>query len=52
MPDKLVDDLYLVGPKERIRERFEAWKASKVGTLIVGTQQIEALRLIAELAHS
>jgi F420-dependent oxidoreductase-like protein len=50
VPDKLVDDLYLVGPKERIKERFQAWKHSKVGTLIVGSPQIEALRLLAELA--
>ena len=49
VPDELVDTLHLVGPKERIKERFQAWKASKVGTLIVGTQQIEAVRLLAEL---
>ncbi len=52
VPDELVDALHLVGPKERIRERFQAWKSSKVGTLIVGTQQKEALRLMAELVQS
>jgi F420-dependent oxidoreductase-like protein len=50
VPDALVDALHLVGPKERIRDRFAAWKQSKVGTLIVGTQQPEAMRLMAELA--
>lgn len=50
VPDALVDALHLVGPKERIRDRFQAWKESKVGTLIVGTMQPEALRLMAELA--
>jgi F420-dependent oxidoreductase-like protein len=50
VPDALVDALHLVGPKERIRDRFQAWKASKVGTLIIGTPQIEAIRLMAELA--
>jgi F420-dependent oxidoreductase-like protein len=50
VPDELVDALHLVGPKERIRERFAAWKQANVGTLIVGTQQIEAVRLMAELA--
>jgi F420-dependent oxidoreductase-like protein len=50
--DELVDTLHLVGSPERIRDRFQAWKASKVTTLIIGTQQREALRLIAELAQS
>jgi F420-dependent oxidoreductase-like protein len=50
VPDALVDALHLVGPKERIRDRFEVWKASKVGTLLVGTAQPEAVRLMAELA--
>jgi F420-dependent oxidoreductase-like protein len=48
--DEMVDTLHLVGTKERIRDRFQAWKASKVTTLIIGAQQREALRLIAELA--
>jgi F420-dependent oxidoreductase-like protein len=52
VPDALVDALHLVGPKERIRDRFQAWKASKVGTLIVGAVQPEAVRLMAELALS
>jgi F420-dependent oxidoreductase-like protein len=50
VPDEMVDTLYLVGPKERIKERFQAWKQSAVTTLIVGTQQREAVRLLAELA--
>jgi F420-dependent oxidoreductase-like protein len=52
VPDALVDALHLVGPKERIRDRFQAWKQSKVGTLIIGTQQPEAIRLMADLAFS
>ena len=36
----------------QIRERFQAWKGSKVTTLIVGAMQREALQLIAELALS
>jgi F420-dependent oxidoreductase-like protein len=47
--DAMVDALYLVGSKARIRDRFAAWKQAPIGTLIVGTSQIEALRLIAEL---
>jgi len=52
VPDSLVDKLHLVGPVDRIRERFQVWKKSKVGTLIVGTAQPEAVRLLAELAFS
>jgi F420-dependent oxidoreductase-like protein len=52
VPDALVDALHLVGPKERIRDRFQAWKASKVGTMIIGTVQPEAVRLMAELVQS
>jgi F420-dependent oxidoreductase-like protein len=50
--DEMVDTLHLVGTPERIRDRFQAWRASKVTTLIIGTQQREALRLLAELALS
>jgi len=50
IPDELVDRMYLVGPKERIRERFQIWKSAPIGTFIVGSPQIEAIRLIAELA--
>ena len=49
VPDEMVDTLYLVGPPERIRDRFAAWKDSDVGTMIVGAQQPEAIRLLAEL---
>ena len=50
VPDALVDSIALVGPKERIRDRLEAWKASPVRTLLVGAGQPEALRTLAELA--
>jgi alkanesulfonate monooxygenase SsuD/methylene tetrahydromethanopterin reductase-like flavin-dependent oxidoreductase (luciferase family) len=52
VPDALVDAFHLVGPKERIRDRFAAWKESNVGTMVVGAMQPEAVRLIAELAFS
>jgi F420-dependent oxidoreductase-like protein len=50
VPDALVDALHLVGTPDRIRDRFAAWKSLPIGTLIVGTQQVEAVRLLAELA--
>jgi F420-dependent oxidoreductase-like protein len=49
VPDELVDALALVGPKERIRDRLEAWRETPVTTLILGTAQPEAMRTLAEL---
>ena len=52
VPDELVDACHLVGPKDRIRERLQAWKAAAkngwVHTMNVGTSQPEALELLAE----
>jgi alkanesulfonate monooxygenase SsuD/methylene tetrahydromethanopterin reductase-like flavin-dependent oxidoreductase (luciferase family) len=49
VPDALVDEVALCGPKERIRERLDAWKRSGVTTMICGVAQVESLRLMAEL---
>ncbi|MEN3342550.1 MAG: hypothetical protein V7644_1954, partial [Actinomycetota bacterium] len=49
VPDELVDAVSLVGPKERIRERLEAWRETPVTTLVVGSPQPEALQVLAEL---
>ncbi|HKS68802.1 MAG TPA: LLM class F420-dependent oxidoreductase, partial [Ktedonobacterales bacterium] len=49
VPDELVDEVALCGPKERIAERLEAWKRSRATSLLVGTIQPEALRVMAEL---
>jgi alkanesulfonate monooxygenase SsuD/methylene tetrahydromethanopterin reductase-like flavin-dependent oxidoreductase (luciferase family) len=49
VPDGLVDALALVGPKERIRDRLEAWRETPVTTLVVGSPQPEALEVLAEL---
>jgi alkanesulfonate monooxygenase SsuD/methylene tetrahydromethanopterin reductase-like flavin-dependent oxidoreductase (luciferase family) len=49
VPAELVDEVSLVGPRERIAERVQAWKASPVRTLLLGAGQPEALRLMAEL---
>ena len=50
VPDALVDEVALVGPRERIAERLEAWKASPVRTLLLGAGQPEAIQAVAELA--
>jgi F420-dependent oxidoreductase-like protein len=49
VPDALVDEVALCGPKERIEERLAAWKASGVTTMICGMGQVEAIRTMAEL---
>jgi F420-dependent oxidoreductase-like protein len=49
VPDELVDAVALVGPKERIAERLEAWRETPVTTLVLGTVQPEALQTLAEL---
>jgi F420-dependent oxidoreductase-like protein len=52
VPDALVDAVHLVGPKAKIRDRLQVWKAAgsrgEVGTMLVGTTQPEALELLAE----
>ena len=49
VPDELVDAVSLIGPKERIAERLEAWRKTPVTTLVLGTTQPEALQTLAEL---
>ncbi len=50
VPDELVDEIALIGPKERIADRFDAWRESGITTMILGAQQPEALQIMAELA--
>jgi F420-dependent oxidoreductase-like protein len=49
VPDELVDAVSLIGPKERIAERLEAWRETPITTLVLGTTQPEALQTLAEL---
>jgi len=53
VPDALVDEVALVGPKERIKERLQDWKAAakerKVDSMLLrGTTSVAAMRVIAE----
>jgi F420-dependent oxidoreductase-like protein len=50
VPDTLADEISLCGPKERIRDRLAAWEASPVTTLLIGTGDEAAVRMMAELA--
>ena len=49
VPDAMVDDVALLGPRERIRDALEAWQEAGVTTLIVTAQEVRTLRTMAEL---
>ena len=49
LPDELVDAMSLVGPKDRIKDRLQAWRDSKVTTLLVATTDKDMLRTISEI---
>jgi len=48
VPNELADEVSLVGPPARIRDRLAAWRESGVKTLICGTRQAEAMRTLVE----
>jgi F420-dependent oxidoreductase-like protein len=49
VPSALVDEIGLVGPVDRIRERLEAWRDTPVTTLIIPANDIGLVRSMAEL---
>lgn len=49
VPDELVDELTLVGPKERVADRLDMWRDAGVTTMIVSTTDIPTMRTLAEL---
>ncbi|HYM33115.1 MAG TPA: LLM class F420-dependent oxidoreductase [Candidatus Cybelea sp.] len=52
VPDALVDETCLVGPKARIRDRLQAWKevakSNRIGTLLLSGANREAVQTVAE----
>jgi len=52
VPDRLVDEVSLCGPRERIAERLAAWKEAGVGTLLCAIQDRATLEAMAEIASS
>ncbi len=49
VPDQFADEVSLVGPIERIRDRLQAWKATPVTTLLIGAHDQAVMRTMAEL---
>jgi len=50
VPDELVDEIALVGPREHIREQLAAWRDAGITTMICAASNLEAIRAMAELA--
>jgi F420-dependent oxidoreductase-like protein len=48
VPDAMIDEICLVGPKAKVRDDLEAWRESRVTSILVGGP-IETLRDVAEL---
>jgi F420-dependent oxidoreductase-like protein len=52
VPDALIDEISLVGPSDRVRDRLRAWKElgrdHRVGSLVLTGATPEALRVVAE----
>lgn len=52
VPDELVDEVALVGPAGRIKERLSVWKEAgkkgHVGSMLIGGGQREALEIVAK----
>ncbi len=49
VPKDFADEICLVGPPERIKERLAAWEESPVSMINVSAASVEELRQIAEL---
>jgi F420-dependent oxidoreductase-like protein len=50
VPDELIDLRALVGPPQRIRQRYRAWEDSGATGLLIRTNQEEAIELMAQVA--
>ncbi len=49
VPTELADEISLVGPVERIKDRLQAWRDTPVTSLLVSTRNLSQLRTFAEL---
>jgi F420-dependent oxidoreductase-like protein len=49
VPDAFIDEIALIGTKERIRDRLQAWKESRVTTMLLNAPDPESLKVISEV---
>jgi F420-dependent oxidoreductase-like protein len=52
VPDQLADEISLVGPKARIRDRLQAWRETPVTSLLVSARGETELAMLADLVLS
>jgi hypothetical protein len=52
VPDEFADEISLIGPPARIKERLQAWRDSPVTTLLLGGgRSADQLKQIADLVN-
>ena len=49
VPDQLADEISLVGPVDRIRDRLQAWRETPVTSLLVSARSSTELQTLADL---
>ena len=49
VPRAMVEEICLIGPREKIRDDLESWKASLVTTMLIGAGNLDTMRVMAEL---
>ena len=49
VPTRMVEEMALIGPKEKIRDELDLWKSSMVTTMLLGSRDVGVLRTMAEL---
>lgn len=49
VPNEFIDEISLIGSRERIKDRLQAWRESRVSTLLVHAQDPAQLQEVAEL---
>jgi F420-dependent oxidoreductase-like protein len=50
VPNALIDEMALIGPADRIRDRLAAWEDSGATTLLISTRDPATLRAVSEAA--
>ena len=48
VPDRFADEISLCGSAARIKDRAQAWKSSPVTTMLVGSRDLDSVRLLAD----
>jgi F420-dependent oxidoreductase-like protein len=48
VPDALIDEMTLVGPPDRIKDRLAAWRESGATTILISARDAGTLRTVAE----